>query len=293
MQKFNLRTFGGFTLIELAIVLLILGVLFGITIPLVSELTKHKHYISAQKEMDEIKQALVGYAGIHFKLPYADTTGDGVGDASQLTGSLPYSELGLGAVDPWRNRYVYDVNSRLVSPASQAAFCTALSGIASGEFPRVTFSAGGTQVSHALVVISKGENSALDPSENSDGDRDYESYPPTSTFDDLVSALSPNYFYGRLNCVSSGGGSGCSSYAVRNRRGGGIYVRGGTYAACTQVPNNQTFTLNSGESVTIYTTSARCNSGTAGTTISFANAQGADTNLNCAVRWNGSALVDE
>ena len=67
----------------------------------------------------------------------------------------------------------------------------------------------------------------------------------------------------------------------------------GSYAACTRVQNNQTFTVNSGETITIYTTLARCNTGTAGTTVSFPNAQAADTNLNCTVRWNGSTLIDE
>jgi hypothetical protein len=54
-------------------------------------------------------------------------------------------------------------------------------------------------------------------------------------------------------------------------------VHDGSYAACTRVQNNQTFTVNSGETITIYTTLARCNTGNAGTTISFANAQAADT----------------
>ena len=193
----------GFTLIEIAIILVILGVLFGMTIPLLSDLTKHRHVVSTQKEMAEVKEALVGYAGIHWKLPYADTTGDRVGDPTQLTGSLPYVDLGLGAVDPWRNRYVYEVNSRLVTTTTQATWCTALSSIAAGEFPRVAFSAGGTQISQAAIVISKGENAVLDPAENNDGDRDYESYRPTDTFDDLVLTVSPNYLFGRLNCGSS------------------------------------------------------------------------------------------
>ncbi len=68
------------TLIEIAIVLVILGLLAGLTVPLLSELSKHRHYTSTQKDMDEVKQALAGYAGMHWRLPYADTNGDGKED---------------------------------------------------------------------------------------------------------------------------------------------------------------------------------------------------------------------
>ncbi|MFH0811499.1 MAG: prepilin-type cleavage/methylation domain-containing protein, partial [Pseudomonadota bacterium] len=104
--NFKLRNLKGLTLIEMAIILVILGLLFGMTFPLLSELTKHRHFRSTQKDLEEIKQALLGYAGIYHRLPCADGNGDGVGDCGgtpTVTGTLPYLDLGLGAVDAWRN----------------------------------------------------------------------------------------------------------------------------------------------------------------------------------------------
>lgn len=89
----------GMTLIEVALVLVILGLLAGMSLPLVTELTKQRHYRSTQRDLEEIKEALAGYAGIYGRLPAPDTNGDGRADANQLTGTLPYLDLGLGAVD--------------------------------------------------------------------------------------------------------------------------------------------------------------------------------------------------
>jgi len=189
----------GLTLIELAIVLVVLGIILGMTLPLLSELTRHRHHRSAQKELEEIKEALIGYAAIHFRLPNADINGDGVGDANQLTGAIPFVDLGLGAVDPWRSAYQYDVNQRLTTTDNLQALCNALASIGATELPQVAFSAGGPTSPQGAVVISMGENSRLDE-ENGDGDRIYEARTPTATFDDITVAIAPNLLFSRLSC---------------------------------------------------------------------------------------------
>lgn len=195
----------GITLIELAIVLVILGLVLGMTLPLVSELSKHRHYRSTRKDMEEIKEALVGYATIHGRLPPADTNGDGQGDPGQTTGFLPFVDLGLGAIDAWRKPYRYDVNSRLIGTSSIQALCTAISQIGGTEYPQLAFVSGGTTSVQAVVVVSGGENCALD-GENGDGDRNYETLPQSDNYDDLVVWVSPNTLAGRLACAGSGGG---------------------------------------------------------------------------------------
>lgn len=290
--NFKLKKFKGLTLIEIAIILVILGLLIGMTVPLLSELTKHRHYTSTQKDMEEIKSALVGYAGMHWSLPYADTDGNGVGNTGQFSGTLPYVDLGLGAVDSWRNAYRYDVNGTLTSTATQTAFCTALQNIGSNDDPRVAFSAGGNATPQAIVVISSGEDSTLNGGNIPfPGDRDYESYAPTDTFDDLVIALSPSYLYGKFGCGGGGGGPSCTSYSVRNGTTGGtrIYVTGGSYT-CTRINNNGTFTINSGETISVYW-DLGCTLFAA--SITFSQAQAADSDGDCAVSWNGTNLIDE
>lgn len=185
----------GLTLIEMAIILVILGILAGMTLPLLSEMTRHRHFRSTQKDLEEIKEALIGYAGINWKLPYADNNGDGVGDSGVYTGTLPYMDLGLKTQDAWRNLYTYDVNSSLTSTTDKTSFCTALSSLSG--LPQIQ--QGAVTASQAVVVISKGENGQLD-GENSDGDRIYVMQTPTETFDDLTVSISPTFLYGRLNC---------------------------------------------------------------------------------------------
>jgi prepilin-type N-terminal cleavage/methylation domain-containing protein len=288
--KNKFKKLRGMTLIEIAIVLVIMGLLAGLTVPLLSELSKHRHYTSTQKYMDEIKQALAGYAGMHWRLPYADTNGDGIEDTGQLSGYLPFITLGIEAVDAWRNRYYYDVNSRLVTTTTQGTFCTALQNIGSTEKPQVAFSSGGATIVQAIVVLSSGENCALNGGNTPfPGDRDYESYTPTDTFDDIVVTLNTNYLYGKLNC-SSTATSSCPTYTVNNRSSGNIWVRGGSYAVCTRIQNNSTFLINAGETILIYSDSG-CSSLTS--VITFDQASGADTNGDCAIRWTGATLIDE
>ena len=279
----------GLTLIEMAIVLVILGLLIGMTLPLFSGLTKQKHVRSTQKELEEIKEALTGYAGINWRLPSADTDGDGQGDGTDNAGTLPYADLGLGAQDAWRNSFTYDVNFSLTTTSDKSGFCTALASV-SGD-PQLQ--QGASPSPQAAVVVSKGENSSLD-GENGDGDRVYISQTPTDSFDDLVFALNSNQLFGTLDCSGSGGGSTtCSSFTVLNRRSPRIYIQGGAYAACTSVSNNATFTINSGETINIYNDLASCQAASGGSSITFNDAQAADADTDCDVRWNGTQLIDE
>ncbi len=289
------KTERAFTLIELAIVLVVLGLLFGMGLPLFTELTKQKHYRTTKRDMEEIKESLAGYAGIYGRLPFADTNGDGSGDANQTTGTLPYLDLGLGSVDAWRNPYAYDVNDRLIATTDATSFCTALASIAPTEFPLLAFSAGGVSTPQALVVISRAENSALD-GENGDSDRYYESFSPTDTFDDLLLAFNPNTLYGKLGCSGGGGGSGttCTSFSVTHRAGGQIWVKGGEYLACTRFNNNDTFTVNNGDTIYIFTSQLDCLSQlTSPNFVTFASAAAADIDGDCMLRWTDTGLADE
>jgi len=124
--------------------LVILGLLLGMTLPLFPGLAKQRHVRSTQKELEEIKEALTGYAGINWSLPSADTDGDGHGDATNNAGTLPYVDLGLGAQDAWRNLFTYDVNFSLTTTSDKSGFCTALaslSGAPGGLLKQLSWSA--------------------------------------------------------------------------------------------------------------------------------------------------------
>jgi prepilin-type N-terminal cleavage/methylation domain-containing protein len=112
----------GFTLAELAIVLLIIGLLVGgALIPLGAQV-ELKRIGDAQKSLDDIKEALLGYAAANGRLPCPDTTGDGVEDRTAVNGldgcqggvyegNLPWVTLGIGSVDSWGNRFHYRVTN--------------------------------------------------------------------------------------------------------------------------------------------------------------------------------------
>jgi len=189
----------GFTLLELVLVLLILGILAGATITLVTELAKQKHREETKKALMEVKEALIGYAGINHRLPWADTDGDGRGDDGEEEGNLPFVDIGLGGVDSWRKPYRYHVHGKLPAAGSIEEFCGVLQVLStnpSGECPRLIIN-GSSTVVEAAVILSQGENGALD-GENGDGDGVYETKSPTEDFDDLVAFLNPNMLWSKL-----------------------------------------------------------------------------------------------
>jgi prepilin-type N-terminal cleavage/methylation domain-containing protein len=113
----------GFTLIELAIVLAVVGlVIGGLLIPLGTQIEQHK-IRETQKALDEIKEALVGYALSHVAvdgkpyLPCPDTDGDGLEDARSVTtgdcpsfeGRVPRATLGTARTDGWGRQFRYRV----------------------------------------------------------------------------------------------------------------------------------------------------------------------------------------
>jgi len=66
----------GFTLIEVAIVLLIVTILLGYTVAMYPVQQELKQYRQLRSDMDQIIEHLIGYAQVNGRLPCPDTTGD-------------------------------------------------------------------------------------------------------------------------------------------------------------------------------------------------------------------------
>jgi prepilin-type N-terminal cleavage/methylation domain-containing protein len=66
----------GFTLIEIAIVLLVVTILLGYTVAMFPIQQELKQYRQVNREMDEIIQHLIGFAQVNGRLPCPDTNGD-------------------------------------------------------------------------------------------------------------------------------------------------------------------------------------------------------------------------
>lgn len=106
------RASTGFTLVELAVVMLIIVVLLGgLLVPLSAQMDARKG-AEAQRALGEIRDALLGFAVAHGRLPCPSTENDpnnvnyGVEEASCSTsltveGYLPWKTLGVSEIDPW------------------------------------------------------------------------------------------------------------------------------------------------------------------------------------------------
>lgn len=144
--------FRGFSLIEMAVVLFIVALLLGGLLPKVSSQIEQKHRSDTRKQLDEIQQALLGFAVINGRLPCpASSTSNGLESFctattpapcgaevipippaivpahgrcfNQYHGFVPAVTLGITPVDSngytldgWNNRIHYAVtNDRLAS----------------------------------------------------------------------------------------------------------------------------------------------------------------------------------
>ena len=141
-MKRNKQT--GFTLIEIAIVLLIVSILLGYTVALFPIQQELKQYRAANQKMDEVIEALVGFAQVNGRLPCPDTSGgggtiDGQEDTADAfdnvtgllpvdgiidgclaySGFIPAGAIGINGdfdasrrlLDPWGQPYRYHVSN--------------------------------------------------------------------------------------------------------------------------------------------------------------------------------------
>ncbi len=114
----------GFSLIELALVLAIVGLVSGgLAFPLAAQITQ-KHVQETQEKLQATTEALVGYAVLNGHLPCPDSNGDGLADTScndsalsnsnVVLGDVPWATLGLPfQSDAWNNRLRYAVGADL------------------------------------------------------------------------------------------------------------------------------------------------------------------------------------
>lgn len=251
MKTCGYKQVSGFTLVEIAIVLLIIGLLLGgMLMPLTAQM-EQRRIGETQKALDEINQALIGFVIVNGRLPCPATAnvasgaaGAGIENTPTATGCtggqsgvLPWSTLGVSETDAWNWRFTYRVSdqfSRTVDP-TRALILANYPGCASATLPATTptqaafvlcssgdnnvcpSSAGcpGTTIASSIpaIVVSHGKNGAgaynnqgtpipvsvdADEAENSDGNTNFVSHTPTSTYDDLVAWVSPNTLFNRM-----------------------------------------------------------------------------------------------
>lgn len=117
----------GFSLIEVAIAVFIITLLLGgILVPLSTQVEQRKTG-ETQKALDDMRQALFGFALAYGYLPCPDTDNDGLEDVSgsncvNQEGNLPWATLGVTGYDSWGNRHRYRVHTLFSQRAPATIF---------------------------------------------------------------------------------------------------------------------------------------------------------------------------
>lgn len=129
-MKLNYKKQAGFTLVEMAVVLVIVGLLISAFLTPLSAQRDLKDYSETKQKIANIKESLLGFVIVSRRLPCPDIDGDGqenlatplvvddtpiAGQSTQtfsctnLEGLLPYQTLGLERLDSWSNIFSYRV----------------------------------------------------------------------------------------------------------------------------------------------------------------------------------------
>jgi prepilin-type N-terminal cleavage/methylation domain-containing protein len=226
----------GFTLVEMAVVLVIVGLMIGGLLMPLSAQMEMRGYQETNKRLEDAKDALIGYAMANGRLPCpASNTSNGVEDpvgggvcTHAYDGFLPAVTLGLPnvdssgfALDGWggspTNRIRYAVtssNSNAFTTSSgmrnigMSTLAPNLYVCASGSGVTATTCGTATSLttSSVVVIFSSGKNAAsggisTDESKNIDNDKVFVSHEPTTganEFDDIVTWISPSLLYNRM-----------------------------------------------------------------------------------------------
>lgn len=203
----------GFTLAEMAVVLVIVALLIaGMVLP-ISAQQEIRARQDTERTLAEIREALIGYAASHaasdgkpyLPCPDTDNPPDGIQDRAASPGAcvaeegtLPWTDLGLGRNDAWNNRFRYRVKDgfanssagfTLNNSAGNIEVCAdnACAASIAGSVPALVLSHGPN--GFGAFNTSGGANAAptdADELENTDADARFVSKTPDGNFDDLV-----------------------------------------------------------------------------------------------------------
>jgi prepilin-type N-terminal cleavage/methylation domain-containing protein len=207
----------GFTLLEMAVALVIIGLLLaGMLLPLSAQVDDRKNK-ETKAMLDEINQALLGFALSKGYLPCpavsaANGAEDRTGTAcNKQVGVIPWATLGVSQTDSWGRLFRYSVNAAYTDSGVGTKFT-----LTSTSNLKVLNATAGTTIAAGVpaVVLSHGKNgygaylpdgaqipstgAGTDENTNIGATTDFVSHDFTPDFDDLVVWLSPNTLNNRM-----------------------------------------------------------------------------------------------
>ena len=227
-------------MVELAIVLVIVALLAsGLMMGMTAQRTSAE-YTDAQRQLDTIREALLGYAMANGYLPCpanpvltsADAT---VGSEDRpnanaqcnridpirngIFGVIPWATLGLPETDPWGRRFTYYVNADFTKPRPSGALASfTLNTVGNADIKNtVTPPPASIVIASSLpaVIVSHGSNglggwqtnggrlggAAGNELQNASSTLTFVSQTPSDAFDDLVVWIVPTILNARMVAV--------------------------------------------------------------------------------------------
>lgn len=237
----------GFTLLEIAIVMVIIGILTGGGVSLMKMLTERKARNETVAYLHQAREALISFAANNGRLPWADGSpagpGDGQEDPGATDGFFPYLTLQMAPADPYKRVLRYEINAGLATnrPTTCAALRTGLA-----ARPLVMDADGAATAFNVAVVLASagpmnadGSGNAFDAvntgayrGNNTSGTPNYLRFPPGQTFDDLTAYIGGNELFSHV----------CEylNLAVNNTSGATVHVRDVTRGSDLGTLNNNT-----------------------------------------------------
>lgn len=208
LVKSKTKDTGGFSLVEMAVVLVIFGLLIGgLVLPLTGQLDA-KRYSETRQELENIKSALIGFAVLYGRLPCPSTVTDPananygveITPCTALTaeGYLPWKTLGMSETDAWNNARIdatsaglwrYRVNSNFSSATTLFTISTApntaeniiVRNTAGSNLTTVTENPVAVVFSAGKNLVAEGENATFEST-----NAFYQSDLPSAVFDDQL-----------------------------------------------------------------------------------------------------------
>jgi prepilin-type N-terminal cleavage/methylation domain-containing protein len=192
---------GGFSFIELSIVLIIIGILTGAGLLLIGKTLESGQRKQTLQRLKESKNALLLFAGMNGGFPETDWFGH------------YYQQVGMIPVDSWNQEIKYAISANVGASSFTSALCGKLKNpaTASGwlnfndEIDVVNYDAAGTgnKAIVALLLSGGARDTGLTPaglldSGSGSGVDPYVRKYPAENFDDLVVAITADEMYGAI-----------------------------------------------------------------------------------------------
>jgi prepilin-type N-terminal cleavage/methylation domain-containing protein len=205
-RKYKNMQQGGFSLVELSIVLVVIGLLLGGVISGTAAFIQSARNHEANSALELIRESLIGFLVENGRLPCPDTDGDGMENGPgvcNVEGDLPFAQLGVAERDPWEGSYRYRVTADFAGPniaGTQASFTLATPGNIDISGRNEVGALETVATDMAAIVVSQGENRgtaavSVDEGENINNNLDFiqnrYSAVAGTGFDDKLMWISP------------------------------------------------------------------------------------------------------